>query len=54
MWDAFLGAEGAGGLFTSVPLAVFWAFLLTLLVAGVSTYPRPRRSPGLLAQQATR
>ena len=49
---AFLGAEGAGGLFTSVPLAVFWAFLVTLLVAGVLTFPRLRRSPGLLALHA--
>jgi len=46
---AFLGAEKAGAMFNSVPLAVFWFVLLGLLVWGFAAFKRLLASPGLLA-----
>jgi hypothetical protein len=46
---AFLGAARSKVLFNSVPLAVFWFFLVVLLVVGILAFQRLRRSPGLLA-----
>ena len=46
---AFLGAERAGRLFNSIPLAVFWCLLLTLLVGGFVASGRLIRRPALLA-----
>ena len=46
---AFLGADRASVFFNSAPLAVFWALLCLLLLAGLLSFRRLRRSPGLLA-----
>ena len=46
---AFLGADRATVLFTSVPLAVFWALVALLLAAGFVFYRRLIRSPSALA-----
>jgi len=46
---AFLGAERAGELFNSIPLAVFWWVLLTLLVGGFVATGRLIRRPAVLA-----
>ncbi|MFW6189151.1 MAG: cytochrome c biogenesis protein ResB [Planctomycetota bacterium] len=45
---AFLGAEGAGRLFGSVPLALFWGLFTLLLVVGLASFRRLLSSPGLL------
>jgi hypothetical protein len=45
---AFLGSDRAGEMFTSIPLSVFWAFFVLLVLAGIVTFPRLRRSPALL------
>ncbi len=46
---AFLGAERAGELFNSIPLAVFWCLLLALLMGGFVATGRLIRRPALLA-----
>jgi len=43
---AFLGAEKAGKLFASVPLAVFWIGLVVLLAAGLARRRTLVRQPG--------
>lgn len=41
---SFLGADRAGKLFTSLPLAVFWACLIALFIVGFVCFRRLRRS----------
>ncbi len=45
---AFLNVKGARPLFNSLPLAVFWIFLVVLLVLGFVLFKRLRNSFGLL------
>ncbi len=45
---AFLGADKAGVFFSSIPLSVFWVFFVALIAAGIFTFPRLLRSPGLV------
>jgi cytochrome c biogenesis protein ResB len=49
---AFYGAVRAKALFNSMPLAAYWCVLLALLVAGLVTFPRLVRKPGLLSIHA--
>jgi hypothetical protein len=49
---AFYGAARARALFNSMPLAAYWCVLLTLLVAGLVTFPRLVRKPGLFSIHA--
>ena len=49
---AFYGAAKARALFNSMPLAAYWCVLLTLLVAGLVTFPRLVRKPGLFSIHA--
>jgi len=46
---ACLGADRAGELFRSPPLAVFWVFFTALFVAGLFSFKSLVRSPALLA-----
>jgi hypothetical protein len=45
---AFLGADRAGRMFTSVAMWGFWIFFAVLVLAGLVTFPRLLRSPALL------
>ncbi len=45
---AFLGADKAGVMFTSIPLSLFWIFFVGLIAAGIFTFPRLRRTPALV------
>ena len=45
---AFYGAEKASQFFNSLPLIVYWLVLMTFLVAGLITFRRLIRVPGLL------
>jgi len=45
---AFYGAEKAAQFFNSPPLKVFWLALTVLLIAGIATFGRLIRVPGLL------
>ena len=45
---AFVGAKPARFLFNSIPLAIFWVFLVALLVSGLLLFKRLRHSFGLL------
>jgi hypothetical protein len=44
---AFFGAEKAKLLFNSPPLIILWFILLFLLIAGIFSYPKLIKSPGL-------
>jgi cytochrome c biogenesis protein ResB len=46
---AFLGADRAKAFFNSMPMAVFWAALATLLVGSLAYYRNLTRNPGLFA-----
>ena len=46
---AFLGAERAGVMFNSIPLALFWLALAALLITGVIVSPSLLRRGGVLA-----
>ncbi len=45
---AFYGSEKASQFFNSLPLIVYWLVLMTILVAGLVTFRRLIRVPGLL------
>ena len=46
---AFIGVQDARFLFNSLPLAIFWVFLIGLLISGLFLFKRLRQSFGLLA-----
>ena len=46
---AFVGVPRARAMFNSAPLIVFWSLLVGLLIAGLLSFKRLVRSPGLLA-----
>ena len=48
IYGAFIGAERAQAFFNSLPLAVYWFALITLLSAGIVLFRRLLRSPALL------
>jgi hypothetical protein len=48
IYGAFIGAIAAKVFFNSIPLAVYWIVFLGLLIAGLFTFKRLLRCPGLL------
>jgi len=48
IYGAFIGAERAQQFFNQPPLVVYWTALATLLIAGIATFRRLVRVPGLL------
>jgi hypothetical protein len=48
IYGAFIGAEKAGIFFNSIPLAIYWIALFTLLLEGIASFRRLLRVPALL------